>query len=130
MNYRTGQERLPDSLLDQTAVHDLYHEKRPRELAANQYMARNPNGRNCSRCGDTVPAPEDIRATVCWRCTYLLAELWRRGYWADKQKPARPCPDCGTALKPRQRVCVDCRKKRRRTAKRENARKRRAAVDS
>ncbi len=40
-----------------------------------------------------------------------------------KTGDVRPCPDCGTALRPRQRYCDNCAKKRRRAASRQRQRR-------
>jgi hypothetical protein len=37
----------------------------------------------------------------------------------------RPCPDCGGVLRPRQRICDDCQKRRRKQTYRASQRKRR-----
>ena len=98
----------------QSAVHDLIDEKRPREKRTLEYMAENPNGRRCSRCGEFVAsARADVAACLCWRCTKLLAELHKRGYWEAKGL-ASSCPDGSAKLtKPKRRGrrlrCADCR---------------------
>jgi len=42
-----------------------------------------------------------------------------------KTGDVRPCPDCGASLRPRQRYCDDCSRKRKRAAARQRIRKHR-----
>lgn len=96
---------------------------RMREKRIIEYMSENPNGNRCSRCGESVVVASDTAACLCCRCTHLLTELRKAGYWKDETVAARLCPDCGSTLRKRRRYCDACT--RRRTRKRDRTKKRR-----
>jgi hypothetical protein len=54
----------------------------------------------------------------------------RIAYNGRAEARGRPCPDCGTPMRPRQRYCDECRKKRRREAARDGMREKRRGVNS
>lgn len=120
----------PDNRPESTAIHDMRAMPgRPKEKTASQYMAENPVGNRCSRCGETVPNCHAL-ASMCWECTALLCTLHQSGYW-NKPKSARPefvCPDCGEERPKGKHRCLSCAKKHRRNTQRETMRKRRGAV--
>ena len=116
-------KRLPHRLLQQTAVHDLKDERRPRELTPAQYLAENPKGNRCSRCGITVPASPDVEACLCWRCLHLLAQLREAGYWGIRK--AKVCAECGRPRPKGKTYCPGCAKRKRRVTYRKTKRRQR-----
>ena len=94
---------------------------RMREKRISEYMCENPKGNRCSRCGESVAIGPDTVACLCCRCTHLLTELRKAGYWGAKAK--RRCPDCGAILVKRKQYCKSCVRKR--AKKRERDKKRR-----
>jgi hypothetical protein len=54
----------------------------------------------------------------------------RMTYMSRAEARGRPCPMCGTPMRPHQRYCDECSKKRRLAAAREGMRKRRRGVNS
>lgn len=119
---------FPRAFLSQSAVHDIRDEGPcPREKRSGEHLRDNPQGGECSRCGEPVGIGPDAAACLCWRCTDHLARLAATGYWRKKAEPERLCPDCGKPLRKRQRYCDACAGKRANVRDRDKKRRRRKA---
>ena len=120
-----------DKLAKQTAVHDHRREKRPREKTISQSMTDNPQGKRCSRCGDTVPQVRGI-ASVCWQCVQLLANLQAKNYFNQADKPPElgpitTCSQCGREIA-KGRKCESCKRANQRQGARERKRRQRTKM--
>ena len=83
-----------------------------KEPTAKGYLSKFPIAPRCSRCTEIEPnCSKQAVACLCWKCTAILAELWK--YRVLKRTPARVCPGCGGPIEVRKRFCKACRKRRR-----------------
>jgi len=74
------------------------------------------------RCGYFEKAVLPVASELGLQNIYEAYEK-QTGAGMLKRSQARICPDCGEPLRPRQKFCDDCTRKRRQKTKRENQRK-------
>ncbi len=127
------QWRLPHVKPTSAVIDMRFVSPPPREKRARQYMADNPKGWWCSRCGDPVPTRSDQASCVCARCLQLLCQLEKHGYWEAEDseagvKAGRICMECGAERhggrrKGRCRKCARARKTEQTRAGRRNSQK-------